>query len=307
LRIDAHTHLFSAAYADAVAGIAGTGPRPPVLLRDDLEEYMDAYAVDAAVVSCGPPGVHFGDPGQAHELARMVNEDLAAVVRARPERFAALAILPLPDVAGALDELAFALDTLHMDGVALLSNVAGTYVGDPAWEPLYEELARRRAFVFLHPTFPPNGMPLDYPAWLYEFPFETTRALTNLIYRGVFERYKSIRWQIAHAGGATAVLAPRIASLAERSPEDAAAAPAGVAAYLSSLFYDTGLANDELPYRAISMVAPTTQLVFGSDWPYLALPPEQGDPAPRLSFLSEEQRESLESGNVGALVPRLLG
>jgi len=210
----------------------------------------------------------------------------------------------LPDPDAALAELAHALDVMGLEGVLLLSHVAGTYLGDPSWEPLYAELDRRGAYVFLHPTVPANGAPLPHPGWLYEFPFDTTRALTNLIYTGTLERYPNIRWQVAHLGGATSVLADRIASLSAREPDKAGAAPAGTLEYLSRLYYDTGLANHELPYRAAAMLAPADHFLFGTDWPYLAMPDESGDPAPRLAFLDEGERAALEGENIGALVPR---
>ena len=104
-------------------------PLPPAP-RDALFETMERFGIDGAVVSTGPPGAFLGDAGRARELARAANEGLAALTRAEPERFAALALLPLPDVDDALTELSHALDTLGLDGVMLLSNVAGTYVGD---------------------------------------------------------------------------------------------------------------------------------------------------------------------------------
>jgi len=226
-------------------------------------------------------------------------------VRASPERFAAM--LPLPDAGAAVAELAHALDTMGLEGVLLLSHVAGIYLGDPLREPLYAELDRRGAYVFLHPTVPANGAPLPHPGWLYEFPFDTTRALANLIYTGTFERYPNIRWQIAHLGGATSVLADRLASLGAREPDKAEAAPAGVLEYLSRLYYDTGLANHELPYRAAAMLAPADHLLFGTDWPYLAMPAEAGDPAPGLAFLGEGERAALDAENIGTLVPRFAG
>ena len=226
-------------------------------------------------------------------------------MRDNPGKFAGLAMIPLPDPDAALAELAHAFDVMEFDGVLLLSHVAGTYLGDPSWEALYAELDRRAAYVFLHPTVPANGVVLPHPAWLYEFPFDTTRALANLIYTGTFERYPNIRWQIPHLGGATTVLADRIGSLAAREPQKAEAAPAGAVAYLSRLYYDTGLANHELPYRAATMLAPAEHIVFGTDWPYLAMPDEPGDPAPGLAFLEDEERSALEAENIGALVPRL--
>jgi len=306
MRIDAHAHVTPQSYIDAVPAPGGNLPKPPVVSAEALLAMMDRYAIDAAVISTGPPGAFFGDQGRANEIARLANEEIAAVVNANRDRFAGLAMLPLPDPDAAVAELAHALDTLGFDGVLLLSHVAGTYLGDPAWEPLYAELDRRAAYVFLHPTVPANGVPLPHPGWLYEFPFDTTRALTNLTYSGTFERYPNIRWQVAHLGGATSVLADRIASLADRMPDQATAAPAGAVEYLSRLYYDTGLANAELPYRTAAMVAPADHIVFGTDWPYLAMPDDPGDPAPGLAFLGEGERAALDGANIGALVPRLV-
>ena len=305
-RIDAHAHVIPQSYIDTIPAPGGNLPKPPVVGAEALLGVMDRYAIDAAVVSTGPPGAFFGDQAQANEIARLANEELAAAVRANPDRLAALAMLPLPDPDATLAELAHALDNLGFDGVILLSHVAGTYLGDPSWEPLYAELDRRGAYVFLHPTVPANGVPLQHPGWLYEFPFDTTRALANLIYSGTFERHPNIRWQVAHLGGATSVLADRIGSLTDRMPDQATAAPAGAVEYLSRLYYDTGLANAELPYRAAAMLAPPGQLVFGTDWPYLAMPDEPGDPAPGLAFLNDNERAALDGSNIGALVPRLV-
>jgi 6-methylsalicylate decarboxylase len=302
-RIDTHAHVLPASY---IAGLPPQlAPRHKPVPVDDLDAVMQRYAIDAAVISTGPPGVFFGDVGGARELARLVNEELAAIVRAAPRRFAALASLPLPDVGAAIDELAYALDILRLDGVMLVSQVAGTYLGDSELEPLMAELNRRGAYVFVHPTFPPNGQPLpQHPIWLYEFPFETTRAITNLIYSGVFERHQQIRWQFAHLGGTAPFVAHRLASLAEREPEQAASAPAGALAYLTRQYYDTGLNNHAVAIDATRLVAPFDHIVFGTDWPYLALPDGE-DVAPGLAYLGGDGRALLEGEHARALVPRL--
>ena len=191
-----HAHVLPDTYIEVLPPQLAATHRP--LPVEALDAVMRRYAIDAAVVSAGPPGVFFGDQGQAGELARILNEELATVVRAAPQRFAALASLPLPDVDAAVAELGHALDALQLDGVMLLSQVGGTYLGDQSLDPLMAELDRRAAYVFVHPTFPPNGQPLPHPIWLYEFPFETTRAIANLIYSGAFERHPNIRWQFAH-------------------------------------------------------------------------------------------------------------
>jgi predicted TIM-barrel fold metal-dependent hydrolase len=275
----------------------------------DLENthaFMDRHGIDAAVLSLAPPGVAFGDDGLARHLARVVNEHLASVVAADRGRFGGLAVLPLPDVEGAIAEAEHALDVLGLDGVGLYSNVGGIYPGDERWAPLFDFLDARGAHVFLHPTSPAAPLALPaHPMWLYEFPFDTTRAVTNLVYSGTLERCPDLRLQVAHLGGAVPFLAERLASLADREPDMARAAPAGLPDYVRRLFFDTGLSNGAAPLRAARAVAPFEQFVFGTDWPYAALP-DSGDPAPGLSGLPEDERRALMGHHIGALIPRLV-
>jgi 6-methylsalicylate decarboxylase len=278
-------------------------PLPPTDLAG-LQAAMERYEIDAAVISVGPPGAFVGDAADPRELARSANDGIADVVRDQPRRFAGLATLPLPSVEASLAELAYCLDELALDGVMLLSNVAGSYLGDSVLEPLLAALDERQAYVFLHPGFPPHALPLPHPVWLYEFPFETVRAVANLIYSGTFARYQNIRWQLSHLGGAAPFLAHRIASLADREPEQASQAPAGALAYLRDLYYDTGLANNAPALAATRAVTDIDHIVFGTDWPYAALPPDGADPAPGLVVLGAD-RSAVDSANAGALVPRL--
>jgi predicted TIM-barrel fold metal-dependent hydrolase len=305
VRIDAHIHLLPDDYRAAVAR-AGAVPYPlPPWSLELTDELMERHAIDAAILSLAPPGVWFGDAGEAVELARLVNEHTAATVRSNPSRFAGLAVVPLPDVAAAIDEVRHALDVLGLDGVALVSNVGGVYHGDPAWDALWDELDHRGAYVFLHPAAPPHALSLpQHPIWLYEFTFDTTRAVANLIYSGTLERCPDVRLQIAHLGGTAPFLAHRLASLAAREPERASLAPAGALAYLSRLYYDTGLSNHLSAVEATRAVAPIGQIVFGTDWPYAALP-AAGDPAPELAALGSD-RVLVDAQNAGALVPRLV-
>ncbi len=305
LRIDAHVHLLPEEYrAELDRRSLLPFPLPP-WSPGLLDELMARHEIDAAVLSLSPPGVWFGDEALAVELARMVNERTAELVRSNPSRFAGLAVLPLPALEAALDEVIYALDALELDGVALLSNVDGIYHGDPAWDPLWAELERRGAYAMLHPSAPPNPPPLPHhPVWLYEYPFDTTRAIVNLVYSGTLERSPSVRLQVAHLGGAAPFLAERIASLAAREPERAKLAPQGARPALARLYYDTGLSNDAAQVEATLQVAPLDRIVFGTDWPYAALPPT-GDPAPGLEALGAD-RSRVDGGNAGALVPRLV-
>lgn len=302
MRIDAHVHVIPDAYRHALEQrdlMAFPLPRADL---DALDSMMARHAIEAAVISPSPPGVAFPDQGLANELARLLNEELGAIVRGS-SRFAALAILPLPDVDCALAELRYALDELRLDGVMLMSNVLGTYLGDGRWDPLFEELNRRAAHVFIHPQDPPYPPPLvDYPPWLYEFPFDTTRAVVNLIYSGTLDRNPDLTIQLAHLGGTAPYLGHRIASLAARAPEAARLAPAGALDYLANLYYDTGLADNDVALAAMSLVAPADRILFGTDWPYAPLP-ESGDPQPALAGLGSD-RANVDSENVRRLLPR---
>ena len=136
---------------------AGGRPFPPWDLEEHLA-FMDRHGIGTAMLSVSAPGVFFGDRGLARELARRSNEFLAELVAATRERFGAFAVLPLPDVEAALEELAYALDTLELDGVALLSSVDRRYMGDPAYDALFDELDRRQAVVFMHPHTPEENV-----------------------------------------------------------------------------------------------------------------------------------------------------
>lgn len=297
-RIDLHAHVLTPRF------LAALGPLPvplPPQSPDGLRSFMESFEIDASVVSM-PAGVAVTSP----QVARTGNEELAELVRAEPERFGALAILPLTaeDPDAALAELEYALDTLGLDGVQLFSHHAGTYLGDPAFEPLFAELDRRGAYAFVHPMAPLDGWPLQHPVWLYEFPFETTRALANLIYSGTLERYPNVRLQFAHLGGTALFLAHRIASLADRQPELAAGAPAGALQYLRRQYYDTGLANNTVALASTLKVTPVERVVFGSDWPYLAVR-DGSDPSEDLETLDPDVRRQIDAENAAALVPRL--
>jgi predicted TIM-barrel fold metal-dependent hydrolase len=247
--------------------------------------------------------VFFGDQDEAKLLARMVNEAAADIVRSDPSRFAALACLPLPDVAAACSELAYALDELGLDGVILPSNVADVYLGEPEFAELLDELDRRSAYVFIHPALPSTPLPYAYPPWLVELPFDTTRAVVSLLYSGTLERCRHIRFQLAHMGGAVPFLAHRIASLVARDARLGESVPLGPLEYLRRFYYDTALSLNGPALAATREIVDLDRIVFGTDWPYLP------DAAVRLreSFpqLSEAELARVEFVNATGLIPRL--
>jgi predicted TIM-barrel fold metal-dependent hydrolase len=229
---------------------------------------MDQVGIGTAMLSITSPGVTFGaDPV---EWARRVNETGAKTVRDHPGRFGLFAALPLPDVEGSLREIEYGLDTLKADGIGLFTSYRDKWLGDPAFVPVMEELNRRKAVVYFHPTaasFAFNVIP-NIPPPTIEFPFDTTRAITSLLFGGTFHRCPNIRWIFSHGGGALPMLASRLAGLAKNRPELNARVPNGVMHELSKLYVDVVGVTTPGALRAVLDIVPMSHLLFGSDFPF---------------------------------------
>ena len=274
-RVDVHAHFLPDYYRDALtaAGITHPDGMPEVPAWSEAAALgvMDQLDVATAVLSISSPGVHFGDDADARALARRCNETGAELARRRPDRFGFYAATPLPDVDGAVAAATHALDALGADGVCLLTNHRGLYLGDARLEPLYRELDRRRAVVFIHPTSPSCGgceaLTLGYPRPLLEFMFETTRAVSQLILAGVTRRYANIRFIVPHAGAALPVLASRIEA---QIPAMTGQSAPDVKGEMRKLYYD--LAGAPLPelLSALREIVDVDRLLYGSDWPFTA-------------------------------------
>lgn len=269
MRIDVHHHMLPPAYLAALAGRgiqAGGGLPLPAWDVTSTLHLMDRYEIATAMLSLSEPGVAFGDARLARDLARQCNEYAAELIRAHPGRFGAFAILPLPDVDAALRELEYALETLRLDGVVLLSNSEGRYPGDPLFDDLFSELNRRKCVVFIHPTVPANHaqLQLNLPPFLVEFVFDTTRAAVNLLYSGTLERCPAIRFILAHAGGTVPYLATRIAAGQIVLP----GAPQGTLTYLKQLYYDTALSISPFALPSLHALVDSSHILFGSDHPF---------------------------------------
>ena len=274
-RIDVHHHILPPAFISALNSLNVPwtgGPEIPTWSLSQAHDMMGQMGIDAAVASASP-GVHWGgDTGFAVKLAHETNEFLAEVVRDDPDHFGAFATMPLPDVDASLRELEYAYDTFGLDGVVLFSSQGGRYLGDPLFDPLFEELERRKAIVFIHPTTLPPGADatgLTIPYGVAEFTFDTTRAITNMLYSGTLERFPSIRYIVSHAGGTIPYLAWRISG-ASYLPELRDRAPKTDAlALLQKLYYDTALSSSEYVFAALREFVPTSHIMFGSDFPYV--------------------------------------
>src|SRR5262249_19222981 len=212
------------------------------------------------------------DVAVAQRLARSSNEGAAEAIRSHPDRFGGFACLPLPDVDGALAEIDYGLGTLGLDGMGLLTKRNGVYLGDSRLDPVFDELNRRHAVVFLHPTLPAcaDCTSLGYAPSLIEFVFDTTRAVTHLVLSGTLERCPDLRLIVPHAGGTIPFVADRIALVASRFvPGAADRAPAGAQAYFRRLYYELALSTGPQAVASVLQLADPERVLFGSDYPAL--------------------------------------
>ena len=272
-RIDVHHHILPAEYVNAVAklGVGAGGDIPfPKWSAESALSLMDRMRIATAITSISTPGIYFGDARAARDLARRCNEVSARLIADHPTRFGGFAFLPLPDVDGALEEIRYGLDTLKLDGIVLLASFGETYLGDPTFDAVFDELNRRRAVVFIHPAVPVTSLALKLtvPGAMVEFVFDTTRAVVNLIYSGTLERCPNIPIILSHAGGTVPFLAWRIAQ-GRLIPHIAEKAPKGAIAYLKRLYYDTAMSATPYALCALRELVDPSHVLFGSDNPYL--------------------------------------
>ncbi len=269
--IDVHAHFLTGSYVEAARAAGHNHPDGmpgwPSWSSAEHLRLMDRWGVGRSILSISAPGIHFGDDAAARSLARHVNDTGAAVRRAHPDRFGHFASLPLPDVDGALAELAHALDELGSDGVSVTTNTAGVYLGDARYEPLYAELNRRRALVFVHPAAPPcaEKVALGRPLPMLEYIFDTTRTVSDLAFSGTLIRFPEIQWVFTHGGGALPLLAQRMelfrtVFLAANS--DGPTLPEQI----GRLWFD--MAGTPFPRQVPVLVAAfgSTRLLYGSDY-----------------------------------------
>jgi aminocarboxymuconate-semialdehyde decarboxylase len=268
-RIDVHQHVVPPFYAEALPSHGGdpSGTVIPKWAPQSAIRFMDSQEIATGILSLTAPSVVQWRKTERREMARRVNDYTATLVAKRPDRFGNFATLPLPDVAGALMELEYALDVLHADGVILLANYAGKYLGDAAFEPLWAELNRREAVVFVHPGQPPIKTAVGLAGPLVDYPFDTTRAAVQLVLNGVLDRYPSVRVILSHAGGFLPYASHRIAELARVFQADAAATD-DILASFKRFYFDTALSSGPAALPTLKAFAGADRILYGSDYPY---------------------------------------
>ena len=308
--IDVHHHFMSQAYLDAVgveraASPGSSGYVEPWSAQQSLE-FMDMAGIAAAVISVSAPGIDMGPPHATAALARDCNEQQARMVADHPKRFGSLAIVPLPHIELTLGEIDHTLSTLKADGVVMMSNYGGEYIGSPKFWPVFEELNRRKAAVFFHPAAPENyrGFP-GVSLSTMEFPFDTARAIMSMLYHGTPEKFPNVKMIFSHAGGVMPYLAGRTAVLSQRNKGFRLSGERLVPA-MRNFYYDVTQSLSAPTFAALRTLVPMDHLLFGSDCPFAKELQVRAalTELDRLE-LPPAEREALESGNALRLFPHL--
>ncbi|KVH46893.1 2-hydroxy-1-naphthoic acid nonoxidative decarboxylase [Burkholderia diffusa] len=306
-RIDVHQHVVPPFWADALPAHGGdpSGWRSPVWSPDAALAFMDSLEIQTGVVSLTAPGVHGWNGHAKRDMARQVNEYVAGLVAKRPTRFGKFATLPLPDVDGALAEIDHAFDTLSADGVVLLSNYGGVYLGDAAFEAIWAALDRRHAVVFIHPAKPAIDVLAGMPGPLLDYPFDTTRTALQLVLNGVVARYRNVRIILSHAGGFLPYAAYRFAELAPGVRNDVPDRD-GLLDLLRTFYFDTALSSPSaLP--SLTAFAQPDRVLYGSDFPYApaAVGTSFTHAQDAYAALGADRHAAINRANALPLFPRL--
>jgi predicted TIM-barrel fold metal-dependent hydrolase len=304
-RIDVHQHTVPPFYTKVMEKeILATGHPLPTWTPALAIETMDKAATGMLSPMTRVVQDSLSDKSErARKLARQNNDYTQQLVHDYPGRFGHFAALPLPDTDGSLKEIAYAYDTLKADGISLWTSYGDKWPGDPAFAPVFEELNRRRAIVFIH-SAPPACCRTLQPGVMdsvVEYDFDIARAIVSFLKNDGFRKYSNVRFIFPHSGGTLPMLANRVTeTLPEKRSETESE---NLMEQIRNLYFDIAHAAYPAPFTALTKIVPLTQILFGSDYPIVPFPVTEvpldhiGTPP---SFL-----EAVNRGNAEKLFPRL--
>jgi 6-methylsalicylate decarboxylase len=303
--IDVHHHFYPPVFVEELGKanqtLAAAKDWSPARSLED----MDKAGVATSIASITTPGVSFGDDALARRLARECNEYAASLASDHPGRFRNFAILPWPNADASLREIEYSLDTLKADGIGMLTNYGDKWFGDPYFAPIFEELNRRKAVVYTHPTSANccrNALP-GIPDTAIEYGTDTSRAIARTVFSGTSLRYPDIRLIFSHAGGTMPFLIERLTNLA-LTPQYATQLPKGFLAEASRFYYDTAQASNPAAMSALRKVVPVPQILFGTDYPFRTSI-EHVKGLKECGVFSPMDLRAIERENALKLLPRL--
>ena len=297
--VDVHAHFQPA----VLRALGQPGPMNAWSLQKHLDD-MGAAGVTRSVISITTPGLPPGVQGRT--LARGINEEAAKLAADNRQGIGYFLALPMDEPDAALKEIEYGFDVLKAPGVGLYTSYGAEWLGDKRFDPVFEELNRRKAVVYVHPNTATCCTRLipEVADTVVEFGTDTTRAIASFVYRGAARRYPDVRMIWSHSGGTMPFLVERF-DFIDRNPNSRAQAPDGFRAAAARFFYDIAQSTAAAPSQALKQVVPAERLVFGSDYPFrTSLEHVQGLESARV--YTGDELKGIYSGNVGRFLPELL-
>ena len=317
--IDVHTHMLNDAYIrllkrhgrhytvkKVVGGQTGIhrDGAPFMTLMPGMFDYelrikaMDEAGVDMAIVTLTSPNVYWGSPKQSLEAAKLINDDMAAQQKRYPQRIRFMCSLPWQHAKLAVTELKRAVDELGAVGVMVLANIDGKSLTDKAFAPIWKAIDRRGLPVLVHPTAPPGTKELDVIKYnliaSVGFMFDTSLAVSRMIFDGFFDRHPNLKLIASHGGGTLPYIAGRLDICHANMPAARVGISAPPSTYLRKIFYDSVVFTQEALELAVK-VGGETNVLYGSDYPH-NIGDMKGCRA-RVEALPPGVREAVASGN----------
>ncbi|GIZ49003.1 hypothetical protein CKM354_001204400 [Cercospora kikuchii] len=318
-KIDTHHHWVPAEYAEVVAAAGGdpSGWPTPQWSLEASQALMSRAGIKTSILSITAPGACIVEGKRSWDLARTLNVKAAAIRDSNPQAFGFfLSLGNIEDTAAALAEISYAFDTLKADGVCLFSRYGSntTYLGHPSLEPIWAELNRRKAVVFVHPTHPRDlgRANAQLPQPVVDYPHETTRTAMDMLFSGTRRKFPNCSVILSHGGGTLPYLISRVATPLSVVNSTVSNATTGltyeqIMQDFRSFHFDLALSAAPAVVRSLMETGvPSGNILYGSDFPYA--------PAPAYpAFLkqwntievSSEFREQVHFRNALELFPRL--
>ncbi len=303
-RIDVHHHVSPPTWNAALRRAnAGQPPTYNWSVQKSLDD-MDRSGVATSICSLTTPALEFLKKDDAVRIARDSNEYTARLMADHPGRFGLFATLPLPYIDETLQEIAYSLDTLKADGVCMMTSYEGKWLGHPHFAPVMEELNRRKAVVYTHPTSATCCTDLvpEIRTPIIEFGTDTTRTIGSLVFSGTTRRLPDINFVFSHAGGTMPFLIERFTRLQLSDTRHTAYTPEVVLSEFRRFYYDTAQAAHRPALSALTAVIPVSQIVYGTDFPFRT----NAEHVRGLSeFFNLADMRSIDRDNALRLIPRL--
>ena len=264
-RIDVHHHFLPEPHREALTKHKMGAPRWSVQMSLDD---MDKSGIATSMLSQVQPGTWWGDAAESRALSRAINEYGAKLVGDHPGRFGLFATISPPDTEGSLKEIEYAFDTLKADGLGLLTSYHGKYLGDASFAPVYEELNRRKAVIYVHPLTAAccDNLVPGIPPGSIEYATDTTRTIAHLVFSGTAQKFPDIRWIFSHSGGTLPFLTQRF--VRQQMVQKHAHLPDGPMPEFRKFYYELAQGNAAGQLAALFKMVPVSQALYGTDFPY---------------------------------------